>query len=179
MTNQTTRVITAGKDAASRRAIGYRRRNITCINITDQAAHIVITTYILGRMAICYIGVLIPAITITNQAATVITASNKEEGLEKIRAEKPDLAMLDVMMETWQDGFELARILKKDPDLKHIPILMLTGVRDQTGIDFKSTAGDPTWLPVDGYLEKPVEPNALLAEVERLLTEKSPDSPGT
>jgi CheY-like chemotaxis protein len=110
---------------------------------------------------------------------TVITASNKEDGLEKIRAEMPDLAMLDVMMEAWQDGFELARTLKKDPDLKHIPILMLTGVRDQTGIDFKSTAGDPTWLPVDGYLEKPAEPNTLLAEVERLLTEKNPDSPGS
>ena len=51
----------------------------------------------------------------------VITAANKEEGLEKIRAEKPDLTMLDVMMETWQDGFEMARILKKDPDLKEKP----------------------------------------------------------
>jgi CheY-like chemotaxis protein len=110
---------------------------------------------------------------------TVITATNKEEGLEKVRAEKPDLTMLDVMMETWQDGFEMARILKKDPNLKGMPILMLTGVRDQTGIDFKSTAGDPTWLPVDGFLEKPVEPNILLAEVERLLTEKTQDSPGS
>ncbi|MHC4693154.1 MAG: response regulator [Planctomycetota bacterium] len=108
---------------------------------------------------------------------TVITATNKEEGLEKVKAEKPDLTMLDVMMETWQDGFEMARILKKDPNLKGMPILMLTGVRDQTGIDFKSTAGDPTWLPVDGFLEKPVEPNTLLAEVERLLTEKTSDSP--
>ncbi|NIP25512.1 MAG: response regulator [Phycisphaerae bacterium] len=108
---------------------------------------------------------------------TVITATNKEEGLEKVRTEKPDLTMLDVMMETWQDGFEMARILKKDPNLKGMPILMLTGVRDQTGIDFKSTAGDPTWLPVDGFLEKPVEPNVLLAEVERLLTEKTQDSP--
>jgi CheY-like chemotaxis protein len=108
---------------------------------------------------------------------TVITATNKEEGLEKVKAEKPDLTMLDVMMETWQDGFEMARILKKDPNLKGMPILMLTGVRDQTGIDFKSTAGDPTWLPVDGFLEKPVEPNTLLAEVERLLAEKTSDSP--
>ncbi|MHC4545937.1 MAG: response regulator [Planctomycetota bacterium] len=104
---------------------------------------------------------------------TVITAANKEEGLEKIRAENPDLIMLDVMMETWQDGFEMSRELKKHPNFKDTPILMLTGVRDQTGIDFKETAGDPTWLPVDGYLEKPVEPNALLAEVEKLLTKKT------
>ncbi len=104
---------------------------------------------------------------------TVITAANKTEGMEKIRAENPDLAMLDVMMETWQDGFEMARELKKDPNFKDMPILMLTGVKDKTGIDFKSSAGDPTWLPVDGYLEKPIEPSALLAEVEKLLTKKT------
>jgi len=104
---------------------------------------------------------------------TVLTAANKTEGMEKIRAEKPDLTMLDVMMETWQDGFEMARELRKDPNFKDMPILMLTGVKDKTGIDFKSSAGDPTWLPVDGYLEKPVEPNTLLAEVEKLLTKKT------
>jgi CheY-like chemotaxis protein len=76
-------------------------------------------------------------------------------------------------MDTWQDGFEMARELKKDPNFKEMPILMLTGVKDKTGIDFKSSAGDPTWLPVDGYLEKPIEPNVLLAEVEKLLTKKT------
>jgi CheY-like chemotaxis protein len=104
---------------------------------------------------------------------TVITAANKAEGMEKIRAENPDLAMLDVMMETWQDGFEMARELKKDPNFKDMPILMLTGIKDKTGIDFKSSAGDPTWLPVDGYLEKPVEPNILLAEVAKLLPKET------
>ncbi len=104
---------------------------------------------------------------------TVVTAANKSEGMEKIKAEKPDLALLDVMMETWQDGFEMARELKKDPNFKDMPILMLTGIKDQTGIDFKSTAGDPTWLPVDGYLEKPVEPNALMAEIGKLLSKKT------
>jgi len=104
---------------------------------------------------------------------TVVTAANKSEGMEKIRAEKPDLALLDVMMESWQDGFEMARELKNDPNFKDMPILMLTGIKDQTGIDFKSTAGDPTWLPVDGYLEKPVEGNVLLAEVAKLLQKKT------
>jgi CheY-like chemotaxis protein len=107
---------------------------------------------------------------------TVFTAANKSEGMEKIRAENPDLTMLDVMMETWQDGFEMARELKQDPNFKDMPILMLTGVKDQTGIDFKPTAGDPVWLPVDGYLEKPVEANVLLAEIEKLLSKKSDDT---
>lgn len=103
----------------------------------------------------------------------VVTAADKEKGLEKIKAEKPDLAILDVMMSTWQDGFEMSRELKKDPEFKDMPILMLTGIRNQTGIDFKSTAGDPTWCPVDGFLEKPVNPDILLSEIKRLLSEKT------
>ena len=99
----------------------------------------------------------------------VEVASTKEEGLKKFSSINPDLAILDVMMVSWQDGFELARELKKDPDLKNIPILMLTGVEDKTGFEFKSTAGDPEWLPVEGFLDKPVEPEVLLAEVKKLL----------
>jgi len=107
------------------------------------------------------------------QQYTVVTAADRMEGMEKINTEKPDLVILDVMMSTWQDGFEMARELKKDPQLKNMPILMLTGVKDKTGIDFKSTAGDPTWCPVDGFLEKPVEPSILIAEVGKLLSNKA------
>ena len=107
------------------------------------------------------------------QQYVVFTAADRTEGMEKIKAEKPDLAILDVMMSTWEDGFEMSRELKKDPEFKDMPILMLTGVKDKTGIDFKSTAGDPTWCPVDGFLDKPVEPQTLLAEVGKLLSKKS------
>ena len=103
---------------------------------------------------------------------TVVTAPAKAEGMERVRAEKPDLVILDVMMITWQDGFEMAREIKKDGVLKNIPILMLTGVKGKTGIDFKSTAGDPTWCPVDKFLDKPVESNILLEEVSKLLSKK-------
>ena len=107
------------------------------------------------------------------QQYTVVTAVDKTDGLEKIRAEKPDLAILDVMMSTWEDGFEMSRELKKDLQFKDMPILMLTGIKNETGIDFKSTAGDPTWCPVDAYLEKPIEPDILLAEVSKLLSGKT------
>jgi CheY-like chemotaxis protein len=99
----------------------------------------------------------------------VSAVSDSTAGMEKVRSERPDLIVLDVMMSSWQDGFEMARELKKDSQYKDIPILMMTGVKDKTGIDFKSTAGDPTWCPVDGFLDKPVEPDVLLAEVGKLL----------
>ena len=102
---------------------------------------------------------------------TVVTAVDKTDGMEKIKAEKPDLAILDVMMSTWEDGFQMSRELKKDPQFKDMPILMLTGIKNETGIDFKSTAGDPTWCPVDAFLEKPIEPDILLAEVAKLLSD--------
>ncbi len=109
---------------------------------------------------------------------TVITAGDKTEGMEKIRAEKPDLAILDVMMHAWQDGFEMSRQLKKDPQFKDMPVLMLTAVENRTGIGFKSTAGDPTWLPVDVFLDKPVEPDVLLSEVKKLLSNKAENGTG-
>ena len=104
---------------------------------------------------------------------TVVTAANKTDGIETIKTEKPDLAILDVMMSTWEDGFEIAREFKKDPDFKDMPILMLTWIKNKTGMDFKSTAGDSDWCPVDGYLRKPVEPNILFSEVEKLLSKKT------
>jgi len=109
---------------------------------------------------------------------TVVTAGDKTEGMEKIRTEKPDLAILDVMMHAWQDGFEMSRQLKKDPQFKNMPVLMLTAVEKRTGIGFKSTAGDPTWLPVDVFLDKPVEPDVLLAEVKKLLSNKAENGTG-
>ena len=108
-----------------------------------------------------------------SQQYTVVTAVDKKDGMEKIKAEKPDLAILDVMMSTWEDGFEMSRELKKDPQFKDMPILMLTGIKNETGVDFKVTAVDPAWCPVDTYLEKPIEPDILLAEVAKLLSGKT------
>lgn len=99
----------------------------------------------------------------------VVTAGNRADGMEKVRRERPDLIILDVMMETWQDGFEMSRDLKNDPQWRTTPILMLTSIEEATGVEVKSSAGDPVWLPVDAFLEKPVSPAALLAEVKKLL----------
>jgi len=99
----------------------------------------------------------------------VITAGDKFAGFERARAEKPDLAILDVMMTTDQEGFEMAREIRKDPQLKDIPIIMLTSVDSVMGLNLKEMANDPKWLPVDSYLEKPVQPQKLLDEIKRLL----------
>ena len=100
---------------------------------------------------------------------TVGTANNKTSGMEEAKGTGPDLIILDCMMERRQDGFELARELKQDPQFKDTPILMFTAIKEETGTDFKPEAGDPTWLPVEGFLDKTSDPEVLLGEVEKLL----------
>lgn len=112
-------------------------------------------------------------VTLESRQYTVLTAANRSEGMRKIKSNKPDLVILDIVMSTWQDGFEMSRELKADPLYKNMPILILTAIKNRTGIDFKSSAGDPNWLPVEGFLDKPVEPELLLAEVEKLLSKKT------
>jgi len=108
-------------------------------------------------------------VVLENQGYTVDSAKDGSEGMERIKTAKPDLIILDVMMNTLSEGFLVSRELKNDPRYKHIPILMVTSIKQKLGIDFETAAGDPTWLPVDGYLNKPVEPESLLDKVKTLL----------
>jgi len=101
---------------------------------------------------------------------TVITAADRTEGMDKIKAEKPDLLILDIMMSSWLDGLDMSKKLKKDPQFSAMPIVMLTGIKERTIFDFRPKEGGPHWCSVDAYLDKPVAPGVLLAEVERLLS---------
>ena len=109
------------------------------------------------------------SVVLTNRGYDVDSAADGSEGMEKLKANRPDVIILDVMMRTRQEGFELSRELKGNDEYKDIPILMLTAVKDKTGLDFKTTAGDEAWLPVEGFLDKPVKPDVLLEKVQSLL----------
>lgn len=108
-------------------------------------------------------------VVLENGGYSVSSARDSEEAMERIKAAKPSLVILDVMMNTSQEGFTLSRELKRHPKYKDIPILMLTAVKERTGLDFKAAAGDESWLPVDEYLDKPVKPDVLLETVGSLL----------
>jgi CheY-like chemotaxis protein len=99
----------------------------------------------------------------------VANAPDGTQGMKRLKEARPDLIILDVMMGTSQEGFELSRELKSDVQYRDIPILMLTAVKQKTGLDFKPVAGDETWLPVEEYLDKPVKPSVFLEKVDDLL----------
>lgn len=112
-------------------------------------------------------------VMLENQQYVVITARNKVEGIQKVKDENPDLAILDVMMDTTQEGFEMARELKKDPKFKSLPIILLTSIDSKTGVNFKSAAGEDDLIPVNSYIEKSAPPHELLAEVKKILSLKA------
>lgn len=85
----------------------------------------------------------------------VVTAGNIRDGLNLIETEKPDLIFLDVMMDEPDDGFYLAMKLRSKG--VQIPIVLLTSVSKSTGLDFSQSKT----LPVDEFLEKPVNTSVL------------------
>lgn len=97
----------------------------------------------------------------------VSVAYQGEEGLQKARDEHPDLILLDVIMPV-KDGFTTAEQLKKDPELAEIPVLMLTAFGSQVSETSIPRSRGYT-LEAEGYIEKPVNPQNLLAEVAKAL----------
>ncbi len=97
----------------------------------------------------------------------VVVAYNGEEGLAKAREEKPDLIILDIIMPV-KDGFGAAEQLKKDSELKKIPVIMLTSFSEKRGETSLSVSQGLT-LETEDYVDKPVSPEELLKRVERLL----------
>lgn len=107
-------------------------------------------------------------VTLENQGYRVIDAQNGERGLELARDQAPDLILLDVMMGTIDEGFQVAYQLRSEAGTRDIPILMLTAVGDQTGFAF-DPGKDQDFLPVDEFLEKPVSPRRLVDLVRKHL----------
>lgn len=99
----------------------------------------------------------------------VYEAHSQSDGFAAVDVLKPDLIILDVMMDTHTAGFQLAHDLHgptAKPEHIAIPILMLSAIHQTTPLRF---GPDPDYLPVDAYIEKPIDPHRLLSEVETLL----------
>ncbi len=98
----------------------------------------------------------------------VEAAFNSEEGFTKVEYGQPDAIVLDLMMERHDSGFTLAKRIKTHPTYKNIPILMLTAVGDATGFRF-SMEKDGYWMNTDDFADKPIEPDDLVARIDRLV----------
>ncbi|MFN7172410.1 MAG: response regulator transcription factor [Fimbriimonadaceae bacterium] len=91
----------------------------------------------------------------------VVTAFDGKEGLEKVKSEKPDLCVLDVMM-PYMDGFEVLKNLRRDPETEALPVIMLTAKAQDKDVFEGYHYG------ADMYLTKPFNPIELVSFVKRI-----------
>jgi CheY-like chemotaxis protein len=110
-------------------------------------------------------------IVIEKSGYAVETCVSAKECVAKLKVVKPDLIICDVMMETDHSGFDLCRELKRVPDTKDVPVIMLTAVDQKYSMNFSSAAGDTSWLPVDDFIDKPVEAKILIERFRKYLGE--------
>jgi len=108
----------------------------------------------------------------------VVTASDGKQGLGVVKQSKPDLVLLDVMMETLFEGFSFLGTLRTDPgfaDYSTTPILMISSVRQDTGSRFSfSDEEDMGDVPQpDDYMDKPLKPKELLEKLAAMIRKSS------
>ncbi|MHA2621445.1 MAG: response regulator [bacterium JZ-2024 1] len=104
---------------------------------------------------------------------TVDFAYTPKEGLKALRSARYDLLLLDIHMGRGAEGVLLARSLRRDPALKDLPVLIVTGIKEQLTVLFRGQYLRPHLLRVDELIEKPVNPEDLLARVARLIKKKT------
>ena len=113
--------------------------------------------------------------------ATVLEEAGHEVRVESnipsaelsLKTKQPDLVILDAMFpESSSAGFDLARKIRHDGSLKHVPILMLTAVNSKFPLGFSPQDIDEAWMPVAEFLEKPVDLEVLRNTVARMLGSK-------
>ena len=102
----------------------------------------------------------------------VVTAASPEEGKKKIFDKKPDLILLDIMMDSLFDGFSLCHSIKTSKEFKEFqdtPIIFVSAVKEKTGSRFQFKGEEEGLIGPDDYIDKPVKPEDLVSRIERLL----------
>jgi CheY-like chemotaxis protein len=98
----------------------------------------------------------------------VLSAYSEREGLDAARRQRPDAILLDIIMGTTTDGFQFCREARRDPLLKHTPIIGISAIEERIALH-RPPDREPGLFPVDGYLRKPVALERLLSELKRLI----------
>ena len=96
----------------------------------------------------------------------VNTAANGKQALQRMREDKPDLVLLDVMMSYVLDGLDVTEAMSRDPDLQDIPVIMVSSLPSTRYADMFPT---DRYVAIDDWMSKPVNPHDLLARVAKAL----------
>lgn len=110
------------------------------------------------------------SMVLTKHGYSIASSLTASDALTKIKKEKPDLIILDVMFpEDPSKGFDLSRVFHDDPVVKNIPVIILSAVNVRFKLGFSKKEIDSDWMPVKEFVDKPVEPEKLLATIKKVL----------
>jgi len=98
----------------------------------------------------------------------VLTAEDGQKGLELIRKERPDVVLLDIMMETLFSGFEVCKTLRSDDDLAYVPIIGISAMGEELDINY-SQWPDYDYFRPDAFLDKPIDKQRLLRMIPEVI----------
>jgi DNA-binding response OmpR family regulator len=105
-----------------------------------------------------------------NEGFSVNLYYDIEGMIDELIRNMPDLLILDVMFpENPSGGFDLAREIRKTERIKNLPIILLTAINQEFPMDFSSKDIDPAWMPVQDFVEKPVQMGELVTKIKKLL----------
>jgi two-component system response regulator CpxR len=111
-----------------------------------------------------------------NAGHQVTVQPDIDHAMNTVKERTPDLLVLDVMFpEDSSGGFKFARDIRElDGDAARMPILMLTAINSQFPLGFGTSDIDDTWMPVEDFLEKPIDLDTLERKVDALLAQSRP-----
>jgi CheY-like chemotaxis protein len=107
-------------------------------------------------------------VVLTSLGFEIVTAVSVAEGSERFREAKPDLAILDLMLDEPDGGFVLCHLIKQQAP--QTPVIVCSAVKSETGLDFNvSSEAERQWIKADAWLPKPIRFDELAREIERVL----------
>jgi CheY-like chemotaxis protein len=106
-------------------------------------------------------------IVLQGEGYETVSAADGSEALRAIRADKPDLVVLDVIMSSILDGLNVTQRLQEDPEHSDVPILMVTSIANT---DYATLFPTDEYVHISAFMTKPISPQALTTQVKRLLS---------
>ncbi len=104
----------------------------------------------------------------------VVAAHDGKEGFEKAKSELPQIILVDLMMNTINEGYELVRDIRSDDRFGEVPLIMISAAHQVEEFKNANFAPDDVWFPIDTFMDKPVDFKVLLGHLDKLIKKEEP-----
>lgn len=100
----------------------------------------------------------------------VVVAYDGKEGFDKAKSELPQVILVDLMMNTINEGYDLVRNIRSDKRFEEVPLIMISSAHQVEAFKNANFVPDEVWFPIDMFLDKPIDKETLLKHVSKMLS---------